>query len=142
VRQRLLIDTGPIVAILSARDQHHELCIDELAQLHPPLITCWPVVTESQWLLRDDSAAVDGLFRAFATGLFALAPVDEAAMPWLQAFVNRYQKLKPDLADGTLVYLAEREGIHTIFTLDHRDFSIFRYSKNRRLKLVPEGPIT
>ncbi len=136
-RQRILIDTGPIVAILSEADQHHQRCTEELADLRPPLLTCWPVVTEAQWLLRHDSQAVEALFRAFESGLLGLLPVDEGGMPWLAAFLRRYPKIEPDLADAMLVYLAEREGIQTVFTLDQRDFSVYRYSRNRRLKIIP-----
>jgi hypothetical protein len=136
-RQGTLIDTGPIVAILSESDQHHQRCVAELATLRPPLFTCWPVVTEAQWLLRHDSQAVEGLFRAFATKLLALLPIGEEALPQIDAFLRRYRKLKPDMADATLVYLAEREGIGTIFTLDQRDFSVYRYGNARRLKIIP-----
>jgi predicted nucleic acid-binding protein len=136
-RQRILIDTGPIVAILSENDQHHQRCTEELASLRPPLFTCWPVVTEAQWLLRHDPRAIEGLFRAFETGLLALLPLDEEAMPGLHGFLRRYRKLKPDLADAALVYLAERHGITTVFTLDQRDFSVYRYGRNRRLKIIP-----
>lgn len=136
-RGRVLIDTGPIVAMLSESDQHHERCGVQLDELRPPLLTCWPVVTEAQWLLRHDDQAVDGLFRAFDGGLLALLPVDESAMPWLAAFLRRYRKIEPDLADAMLVYLAEREGIRTLFTLDQRDFSIYRYAGNRRLNIIP-----
>lgn len=136
-RQGILIDTGPIVAILSEADQYHERCIEELGNQRPPLLTCWPVVTEVQWLLRRDAHAIDGLFRAFSSGLLALLPVDEDAMPWLADFLRRYSKLTPDLADATLVYLAEQHGIQTIFTLDRRDFSVYRFGRNRRLNIVP-----
>jgi predicted nucleic acid-binding protein len=136
-RQRILIDTSPIVAILSEADQHHARCVTELANLRPPLLTCWPVVTEVQWLLRRDSKAVEGLFRAFESGLLALLPLDESALSWLANFLSRYSNLEPDLTDACLVCLAEREGIQTIFTLDHRDFSLYRYQRNCRLKIIP-----
>lgn len=137
-RGAILIDTGPIVAILSSADAHHDRCVLELGGLRPPLFTCWPVVTEAQWLLRRDARAIKGLFKAFSSGLFALLPCDEAALPSIAAFFERCHKLKPDLADATLVHLAEREGIETIFTLDQRDFSVYRYGrKNRRLKIIP-----
>ncbi len=136
-RLRVLIDTGPIVSILSAIDQNHQRCLNELAILRPPLLTSWPVVTEAQWLLRRDKVAVDSLFQAFQDGLLALLPVDEAAMPWLGRFMQRYSSIEPDLADASLVYLAEREAIETIFTLDNRDFSIYRFGKNRRFTIIP-----
>jgi len=137
VKQRVLVDTGPIVAILSQRDQHHDRCVAELVELRPPLITCWPVVTEALWLLRRDAKAVDGLFRAFATGLYALAPLGEEALPWLYAFLRRYRRIKAQLADASLVYLAERDGLNTVFTLDRRDFGVYRYAKNRSLEIIP-----
>ena len=95
------------------------------------------MVTEAQWLVRRDRKAVEGLIRAFESGLLALLPMDETAMPWIGGFLRRYAKMEPDVADAALVYLAEREGIHTIFTVDQRDFSIYRYAKNRRLKIIP-----
>ena len=136
-RRPILIDTGPIVAILSEKDQHHERCVAELDSLRPPLLTCWPVVTEAQWLLSRDSKAIDGLFRLFETKLLTLLPLNEQAMPALHTFLQRYRKIKPDLADAALVYLAERENIGTVFTLDWRDFSVYRYGQNRRLKIIP-----
>jgi uncharacterized protein len=79
-----------------------------------------------------------GAWEKRASLQLALLPLDEKAMPWSAAFLRRYAKLEPDLADAALVHLAEREGIHTIFTLDHRDFSIYRYGPNRRLKIIPQ----
>lgn len=52
--------------------------------------------------------------------------------------MKRYSGMPPKLADAALVYLAEREGIHTIFTLDRRDFSIYRFGRNRKFRLIPE----
>jgi uncharacterized protein len=124
---RVLIDTGPIVAILSASDEHHARCVAQLADLRPPLFTCWPVVTEAQWLLRQDPQAVQALFDAFTGGLLALLPVDAAALPAIAAFILRYSKRKPNLVDAMLVHLAEREDIATVFTLDRRDFSVYRF---------------
>jgi predicted nucleic acid-binding protein len=136
-RRDVLLDTGPMVAIVSRQDAHHERCVEELAGLRTPLLTCWPVVTEALWLVRQEAAAVRGIFRGFADNLWALAPLGSEALPWLVAFLDRYQNLGAQLADACLVYLAEREGIDTVFTLDRRDFSVYRYGENRRLKIIP-----
>ncbi len=50
-RPAVLMDGGPLVAILSRDDASHERCVAELAELRVPLITCWPVMTEVLWLL-------------------------------------------------------------------------------------------
>jgi predicted nucleic acid-binding protein len=49
---KLLIDTGPIVAIMLESDEHHEICVEQLRQIKGTLGTCWPVITEAAWLLR------------------------------------------------------------------------------------------
>ncbi len=136
-RGAVSIDAGPLVAIVSRRDAHHQQCVAELATLPAPLLTCWPVLAEALWLVRKDPAAVAGLFRGFADDLWTLAPISVEALPWLEAFLTRYQKIGAQLADACLVYLAERDGIDTVFTLDRRDFSVYRYDRNRRLKIIP-----
>jgi hypothetical protein len=87
--------------------------------------------------VRNNADAVAGIFRGFADELWALAPLGPESVPWLEAFMKRYEKIGAQIADACLVYVAEREGIDTIFTLDQRDFSVYRYSKNRRLKIIP-----
>lgn len=135
----VLLDAGPMVAIVSHDDAQHDRCVAELADLQPPLLTSWPVLTESLWLVRRDPAAVHGILRGFAEGVWSLAPVGSEALPWLGAFLIRYRKLGAQLADASLVYLAERDDMDTVFTLDYRDFSVYRYKKNKPLKLIP-GP--
>jgi predicted nucleic acid-binding protein len=137
-RSGVLVDAGPMVAIVSQNDAQHDRCVAELAELRPPLLTSWPVLTESLWLVRRDPAAVHGLFRGFAEGVWSLAPLGMDASPWLEAFLNRYRKIGAQLADASLVYLAEREDIDMVFTLDYRDFSVYRYKKNKPLKLIPD----
>ena len=133
-----LTDTGPIVALMSASDEHHGRCTEVLATLPSPLLTCWPVVTEAAWLLRKQPQAIDKLFAAFDAGLFALLELDAGAMPWIAACLRRYESANIQLADAALAYLAERDNIRTLFTLDRRDFSIIRLKRNRLLRLIPE----
>jgi predicted nucleic acid-binding protein len=51
--------------------------------------------------------------------------------------MKTYQHIQPQLADAALVYLADREGIDTIFTLDRRDFFVYRSLGKRPFRIVP-----
>ena len=136
---RVLLDTGPLVAILSRRDDYHRVCVEQLRELSPPLLTCWPVLTEAAWLLRKEPLAIQRLFQGFETGLLKLLALDETAAPWIVTFLHRYRDLGGQLADACLVYLAEHEQIETVFTLDRRDFSVYRLNDKRALNILPEA---
>lgn len=56
----------------------------------------------------------------------------------IAAVMRRYEDIRPQLADAALVYLAGREGIETVFTLDRRDSSIYRVSRGRALRIIPQ----
>ena len=90
-------------------------------------MTNWPVITESAWLLRTRQTAVDRLLELVQEGAVAVLELDHTASPGLRRILKRYSSLRPQLADATLVYLAEREAIDTIFKLDHRDSSVGGY---------------
>jgi predicted nucleic acid-binding protein len=137
VTERVLIDTGPIAALVSEADGHHARCIDTLKSLRPPLFTCWPVVTEAAWLLRTRPRSLYQLFDGLNNGLFSLLPLDADELPAIAAIMRRYEDAGLQFADAALAHLAERENIRTIFTTDRRDFSIVRLKRNRALRLVP-----
>ena len=136
--EQALIDTGPLVAIYSDDHAHRQRCSEVLARLKPPLLTCWPVITEAAWLLRKRPGALLNIIQGFAGGLFALAPLDVADLAAIAGIMHRYEHIGLQLADAALIHLAEREGIRTVFTLDRRDFSIVRLKRNRPVRLIPE----
>jgi len=134
---RTLVDTGPLVAILHAPDAFHAECAEQLRHLPMPLLTCWPVVTEAAWLLRGNPQAIQELLLQSHTGVIRILPLEDSAMLWIAAFLRKYRKLEPQIADAALMYLADREDIDTIFTLDRRDFSTYRLSGGRRIRILP-----
>jgi uncharacterized protein len=140
VIERVLIDTGPIVALHSEDDEHHERCRQTLRALTPPLFTCWPVLTEAAWLLRTRPRTLARLFDGFDGGFYALLPLSADDLPPISAMMKRYESARLQLADAALAHLAERENIRTVFTTDRRDFSIIRLKRNRALKLIPGVP--
>jgi predicted nucleic acid-binding protein len=137
--RRVLVDTGPLVAILSRADQHHQTCVNVLRTLPAPLLSCWPVITEAVWLLRAHPGAVQQLLGSIGNGFLALLPLAGADAKPIAELMRRYQDIHPQLADAALVYLADREGIDTIVTLDRRDFSVYRSARRRPFRILPEA---
>ncbi len=95
------------------------------------------MITEAAWLLRRHPGAVRQLFEGFETGLLRLAELDERATGWIGRFLARYRGVGAQVADAALVYLAERDGMDAVFTLDRRDFSVYRIHGKRALQLLP-----
>lgn len=136
--KQVLVDTGPLVAILSREDECHIACVNALREMPSPLFSCWPVITEAAWLLRSSPRAVQQLLRNIDGRFLELLPLAGAEAEAVAALMKRYEDIHPQLADAALVYLANREQIETIFTLDQRDFSIYRSGRKRAFRIVPE----
>ena len=134
---QVLVDTGPIVAILSGADEHHEACVEQLRRMRGPLRTCWPVITEAAWLLRAYPEAIRKLLSSFHGRPFELVTLSETDLPGIAAILSKYEGLGIQLADASLLHLANREGIDTMFTLDRRDFGVLRLAGGKRLRLIP-----
>jgi predicted nucleic acid-binding protein len=138
VAERILIDTGPIVAILCREDASHSQCVELLRSLDGELCTTWPVVSESIFLLGGRADRIKTLLEMFASGAIHIASLgsESTVIEWLEAFYERFNEHAPDLADATLMYLAERDSLTKIFTLDTRDFAIYRTSDGRALQIM------
>lgn len=133
----ILIDAGPLVAMAMPNEPAHAAVLRTLAEHRPLIISTWPVLAEAAWLLRKRPSSVREMLLAFTTGIFELRHLDHGSLPWISTFLQKYEDIGAQLADASLMYVAEHEKIDTIFTLDRRDFSIYRTSRNRALKIVP-----
>ena len=133
----VLIDTGPLYAILDSRDEHHAACVATLRKLRQPPRTCWAVLTEAAWLLRNHPRQLDSLLRMCAAGELRVLTIEPETASWLADLMKRYEDLPAQLADASLVYLAERENIDTVFTTDRRDFLVYRTTDGRALEIIP-----
>jgi uncharacterized protein len=137
-RNCVLVDTGPIVAILAPEDSWHAVCIEASRTIEAPLFTCWPVITEAAYLLRYSPSAVQQLLRSMDGTFLEILPLAAAEAKGIAAVMRKYESVRPQLADAALVYLAEREEIDTVFTLDRRDFSVYRTSRRRGFRILPQ----
>ena len=133
----ILVDAGPLVAILHRDDRRHRECVQALRALRPPLGTTWPVVTEAMYLLGFSTEAQDELWGLIESGRLHLLGLDASDAPRMRALMRKYRDLPMDLADASLVAVAERDGVNRVFTLDHRDFGVYRLAKLGRFSTIP-----
>jgi predicted nucleic acid-binding protein len=133
----VLVDAGPLVALIHADDQHHYRCRAVLQSLREPLGTVWPVFTEAMYLLNFSSQAQEALWEMMDRGAVRLLPLDEGDIPRMRELMRKYRDLPMDLADAALVRVAEREKLRRVFTLDQRDFQVYRPSRLGRFSLLP-----
>jgi hypothetical protein len=122
---------------MSRADQHHKTCVEVLHELTGPLFSCWPVITEAAWLLRGRTGAVRQLLDGISTGFLELLTIQSAQAAGIAKVMEKYRNIRPQLADAALVYLAERDGFDTIFTLDRRDFSVYHAGRKGALDIIP-----
>jgi uncharacterized protein len=135
--KRVLVDTGPLVAIMSRSDQHHKTCVETLQDLPGPLFSCWPVITEAAWLLRGHTRAVQQLLASISEGFLELLSIQSSEAVDIGKLMDKYKNIRPQLADASLVYLAERDGFEVVFTLDRRDFAVFNAGRKRTFSIIP-----
>lgn len=135
----ILLDAGPMVALLHADDRHHQHCKDTLRSLSEPLGSVWPVVTEAMYLLGFSWRAQDALWEFLERGGVTLLSVELRDFARMRELMEKYRDLPMDLADAALVRVAERERIRRIFTLDRRDFSLYRPEGVERFHILPEA---
>lgn len=133
----VLVDAGPLVAIFNRRDRDHERCIDVLKKFRLPLHTTWIPVTEAMHLLDFSVAAQNALLEMIERGVLKIVGLRTNDLVPIRALINKYQDQAMDFADATLVHVANREGFLDIFTLDQRDFGVYRLERGRALRMVP-----
>ena len=133
-----LVDAGPLVALLDAKDQHHSACRDVFQNvIREPLRTVWPAWTEAMYLLRGVASTQDKLWRFLQEDAVRLAPLLLEDVPRMRELMHKYRDRPMDLADAALVRVAERDQIDQIFTVDRSDFLVYRIHGRKRFKLLP-----
>lgn len=138
----MIADSGYWVALGNINDRFHQRAKDVMARLNDALVTTWPVITETAFLMRRSGGS--GPQRAFlramgggASRIFALEPHH---FPRMESLIEKYEDLPMDLADASLVILAEELGHGLILSTDLRDFHTYRWKNYEPFEnlLLPE----
>ncbi len=119
-----LLDTGVLVAFLHRDDAWHEAAVESIREFRGTLLTTEAVLTEATYLLGR---------------LTGGAPSSRESLARCKAVMQRYANVPADFADATLVALAEEMQAFTIYSLDRRDFSIYRGENGETFEIRPTG---
>ena len=133
MKNHVILDTGPLVALLNRGDRHHRWAREQWARITPPLFTCEAILAEACFLVRrfpgGQATVLDLVQRGVLDVSFHLIEETGALLRRLK----KYRDVPMSLADGCIVRMAERRAQGVVFTLDN-DFSIYR--KNGR-QIIP-----
>lgn len=137
--EQVLVDTGPLVALLDADDQHHEWARERFKELPGPLWTCEAVVAETVYLLRRLQPAQDAVLAWICRGALKIPFSIENEAKAVRALLERYRNIPMSLADACLVRMAEVHTGSRICTIDS-DFAVYRKNGKQPLVLItPTG---
>jgi uncharacterized protein len=133
-----LCDTGPLVALINAGDAHHHRCTAALPHLSSPLLTTWPCLTETMYLLTRYGGypAQEELWAYVEDGLLTLHTSSEGERARMHVLMQQYRDTPMDLADASLVAAAEALNVVQVFTLDSH-FYAYRIAGARAFTVVP-----
>jgi predicted nucleic acid-binding protein len=136
----LLVDTNIFFAGADRRSARHGECASLLREHREELASSVPVIAETSWLILDRLGAGSRaeFLRTVSGGKLTAVELTATDRQRCVELVEGYADLRLDLMDASLIAIAERLGLTTIATLNHRDFTVVRPRHTEALELIPE----
>jgi len=135
----IIVDTGVIFAVADRDDADHDRCDELLASFSGSLVVPVPVLVESSWLIEDrlGVAAEAAFLRSVTSNELARVDLEDGDWTRVLELVDAYADLGLGLVDASVVAIAERLGVTTVATLNHRDFAVVRPRHVDAFELLP-----
>ena len=129
----IIADTGFWLALANRRDRYHAIAKAVIAALDEPIITTWPVLTETCHMLlqRLGNQAQQKLIKSYSIGAFEIFDLTRDDTLVIHRYMKKYAGLPMDLADASLIILAEHLGHGRILSTDQRDFMTYRWKERK-----------
>ena len=125
MKQKFIMDTGPIVAFLNRRDHWHTWIKKQMVDIEVPVLTCEPVISETMFLLRNIQSGKEIVLELLERDLLKISFRLEEEIKAVKKLIKKYQNLQMSLADACLVRMCEKYSECKLITLD-TDFKIYR----------------
>jgi uncharacterized protein len=134
----IIVDTGPLVAMLVRTDDHHGWTVERLRELPPPFLTCEPVLAEVAHLVRRVRHGLERFIDLLMSDLLRVELDLMAERAAVGRLLRKYADRPMSLADACLVRLAELNDRASILTIDG-DFAVYRKHGRRVIPLIAPG---
>lgn len=135
MKQKVILDTGPLVSFLNRRDKYHEWSVSQWDQIAPPLLTCEAVLSEACFLLRNLPTGQTKVLELLRRGAMSVPFRIDESLEQLKWLLQKYSDVPISLADACLVRMSELCAGSYILTLDN-DFRIYRKTKRQVIPLL------
>jgi predicted nucleic acid-binding protein len=132
-----LIDTGAILALVDRNDKWHVSCVETYNHNRLPWLTTEAVLTEAFHLVQRNLRDERPIWTLLHAGAIVISAIANEELPQVHALIGQYADRPMDFADATLVYLAARESLSLILTIDHDDFETYRIGGRKRFTILP-----
>jgi predicted nucleic acid-binding protein len=133
--KRVIVDTGPIVALLNRTDRHHTWTRTVLDAVEPPMFTCEAVLSEACFLLRRINGGQDAVLELVARGILSVTFSVTAELKPVRKLMKRYSSVPMSFADACLVRMSELDPRATVVALDS-DFKIYRRNVRQAIPVL------
>lgn len=130
--QKTIIDSGPLIALFDRSDKYHKLVLDFIKSYQGKLITSWAVITEVSHILDFNLQVQIDFLKWCEMGGIEVYTISQDEISNIRVMMEKYSDIPMDLADATLMYIANKENIKNIVSIDS-DFDIYRTLKKQSL---------
>ncbi len=130
--EKTIIDSGPLIALFDRSDKYHYQVLEFLQNFKGELITSWSVITEVSHMLDFNLQVQIDFLRWIEIGGVEIYEISQDEIQYIRVMMEKYLDIPMDLADAALMYIASKEDIKNIVSIDS-DFDIYRTLKKQSL---------
>ena len=130
--QKTIIDSGPLIALFDKNDKYHQVVVDFFRDFQGEFITTWAVITEVTHMLDFNLKVQIDFLKWVELGALTLYNIEQSELQEIIKMMSKYTNVPMDLADSSLMYIAQKEKITDIVSIDS-DFDIYRTIKKQAL---------
>jgi predicted nucleic acid-binding protein len=136
----LILDTGPLYALLDRRDRDHQRCRRLVERAEEQLVVPEAVLPEVDYLVTDrmGPGPMVALLRDIESGAYVLRNLNLAGLTRVREFMDQYADSDIGYVDAYVLASVEQLAEPKVCTLDHRHFAIIRPRHVAALMLLPE----